>query len=569
MNPGDHPRPLQAREIKGFGSLSKNNGTVLSGPDWPPGWHRGDTNFPNHPLSSPTSLQLEPLLAPYLQLIEEREQNEAHSRLLDPRDRLKLADLDLSAPDSAILKFCEDKAAFCHLVASSCGNSANIVEKLTSLLQRYRIQPPSPSNENPYSIINRLTDPVWWRRQVNRIRAQAIEAVARDLGMVRKQSTPYSSVISKNRRAREKERHDEYFSKREIVASDGTRLNLSDVRAASLANPAIRRAELMTRVKGFELVAEQLRHVAEFYTITCPSRMHAYNANNKSNTKYDGTTPREANDYLNHVWQLIRASLDRKKCYPYGFRVAEPNHDGTPHWHLLLFMPANEAALVRRIIRRYALLSDPTERGAAEHRFKAIEIDPSKGSACQYIAKYIAKNIDGHALGNDITGVKSSIAAEHIETWASTWRIRQFQQIGGPSVGLWRELRRLKEKNSDSIEPFREAADSANWAAFTLLMGGPRMKRCDRPLQPLRESTHRIDTVTGEIIELGLTRYGEKPAPRTIGVSTTTESVITRSMIWRIEMRLEDCQAHAHRAAAQSTWTSDNNCTQANTNAKH
>jgi hypothetical protein len=190
---------------------------------------------------------------------------------------------------------------------------------------------------------------------------------------------------------------------------------------------------------------------SDWLLATTPSRFHRFGADGQPNPKWQGATPKDAHAYLRAQWTRIRAAWHRQGISPYGFRVAEPHHDGFPHWHLLLFVPPEQVGWFtpRRydadrqaagrgmlgIAGAYAMEDSPGEAGAIRHRFTVKHIDPSKGSATGYIAKYISKNIDGFTeAGDDIgldfaSGKKASAAAQRVNTWASTWSIRQFQQI--------------------------------------------------------------------------------------------------------------------------------------------
>ncbi|HHZ7357075.1 TPA: replication endonuclease, partial [Proteus mirabilis] len=73
--------------------------------------------------------------------------------------------------------------------------------------------------------------------------------------------------------------------------------------------------------------------------------------------------------------------------------VAEPHHDGTPHWHMLLFMLPSQLEEIRSIIKAYTVAEDNHELitdKARKARFYVEEIDPEKGSATGYVAKYIS-----------------------------------------------------------------------------------------------------------------------------------------------------------------------------------
>ncbi len=107
--------------------------------------------------------------------------------------------------------------------------------------------------------------------------------------------------------------------------------------------------------------------------------------------------------------------------------------------------------------------------------------------ATAYTATHTTKNIDRHGLDTNLYGREATSNAARICSWASAWGIRQFQQIGGPSVTVWRELRRLEADGIEQklLQKITQAADDADWATYTELMGGVNCARKDRPLRPL------------------------------------------------------------------------------------
>ena len=481
----------------------------------------------------------------YLHISNQKSYVDANLNLLRMNDRLQIRDLNLSASIDELKTFASDKADQCNRVALQNEESKEETFRICSrLANQYGITPPDPKRHS-YLIsacINRLCCKKWWKRCIDVKRRQAIESVARDLGLVHKHKSAYSSQHSQHDRAAQRANNIAYLENTYITNDQSETFCLKDLYDRSVSNPLIRRAELMTRIKGFELMADELGDVGEFYTITTPSRMHArLNKKGLANPKYDGTNPYDGQQYLQTTWTRIRAKLHREGIYVYGFRVAEPNHDGTPHWHLLLFMEKSVRQKVRRIFQKYALAVDGDEKGAKQHRFKAVAIDKKKGSAAGYIAKYVVKNIDGQHIDEDLYGNDGKSAASAIDTWASRWRIRQFQQIGGPSVTVWRELRRLATDKANVVHSEKNLlskaahhATSADWAAFCMIMGGPRVRRADHPIRPLYEEPVSVDKETGELLEEGLTPYGDPAKSRLKGLITHTRSVITRRKKWTL-----------------------------------
>lgn len=339
-----------------------------------------------------------------------------------------------------------------------------------------------PDDMSQTEALTQLRSEKFWFRKVKSLATQKMEEIRRQLDLVNQGRSAYCSNERLRQHHWEKEQSMAYLDGKWLSNDDGEFISLRDVYNANVSNPAVRRSELMVRVKGTEEFSKMQGHSAWFYTITTPSKYHSHYKSGKPNPNYQKFTVKDASDYLNKQWQKARAQFDRENIKVYGLRVVEPHHDGTPHWHLMLFMPSHQSARVTQILKDYALQEDANEYGAKENRFKAEEIREEKGSAQDYIAKYICKNIDGEFIDIDKYGNDAKIAASRITAWASLFKIRQFQFFGLPSVSLWRQLRKVDGAIEDyDLNELRKAADGSDWLSYLLLMGGANLRKVERP----------------------------------------------------------------------------------------
>jgi len=470
----------------------------------------------------------------------------------------------LSANDAEVRTFAVDAAsgAFDHAADSGARDDAGMLSALSAYVRERGIEPPT-SDDDAGPALARMLCSTWWVRQLRKGIGRQIETDAIGAKRVHRRAGGYVSDANVKRRAEQKKRNAATLAKAVMVNQFGDEFTLAELAEKSNANPRIRRGELMVRISGFESVARSLGHAAEFITVTAPSRYHAVLSGScERNPRYDGSSPRDAQKHLCKAWARCRAALARRGLSIYGFRIAEPHHDGCPHWHMLFFMPrydAQDRSVVnqfRAMVRKYFWKQhDAAEHGAKKNRCKFVAIDWKRGSAAGYVAKYVAKNIDGYAvqgglsLGDDGQTYKVApdavMSAARVDAWAATWGIRQFQQIGGAPVGVWRELRRLENGDgmSDAAEVCRAAADTSGaeatqgWCDYTMGQGGPTVKRDDltvtlaKTIKGEKWDAEQAAPIPAE------TRYGEPCARSVYGVRFAHRrdfrAVVTRRFKWR------------------------------------
>lgn len=346
------------------------------------------------------------------------------------------------------------------------------------------------------SFVKRIGCNLWWRRQLRRAQVRKREAQAQAAGHICARNMPYVHDVTEVRYTQRQEANRAMLEQTEIESADGEIISLWDAVQASTANKSIRRGELMTRIRGSEEWATERGMVGIFTTNTLPSRFHASLFGGGMNPNFQGSTPRQGQQWLSATWARARAKIQRQGIKVFGFRVAEPHHDGCPHWHMLLWVSPAQAQQLQDLIRACWLQYEGDEHGAQAYRVKFEAIDPARGGAIAYVAKYISKNIDdagsvgteGHfdQQGEQRELIEGGNKARRVTAWASAWGIRQFQAIGQPPVTVWRELRRIDAAMAAGGSPrlqrahaaaHKDGEQRADWKTYMHEQGGAMVGR--------------------------------------------------------------------------------------------
>jgi hypothetical protein len=416
----------------------------------------------------------------------------------------------------------------------------------------------------------------WWARGLRKEHKRRFEHAAIRLGFTGLRTDPYISRESAYRQAKYNRDNQKLLELVTVENTEGDEYTLAELSKLGTSDKALRRGELMLRIRGCEEIANDLNHMGVFWTITCPSKFHSVGGTNE---KYNGATPRDAQAYLCRIFSRMRTAWNKEGIQPYGFRIAEPHTDGCPHWHMLLFIEPEKEPRMTEIIRKYALDEDGHEPGAQENRVKLVQIEAGKGTAAGYIAKYVSKNIDGFGVGDhkafedgrtyqistDLFGAMELTPSMRVTYWSQIWHIRQFQPIGGAPVGIWRELRRVTEETvrqapavvkdawraCQKIEVKEIGADKnttikpADFAAYMRAQGGPNIGR-----------RHKIRLAKKQVTIEG--RFETYDAMRPCGVySIRSPDAVYESK--RYTWRVKNSSAGAGFALP---WTGVNNCTE-------
>lgn len=166
---------------------------------------------------------------------------------------------------------------------------------------------------------------------------------------------------------------------------------LSDLLISANHSPDRYYAEVQNRVNTLTTIAKQRELKPLFMTLTLPSEFHKYKTLQRNgikdklvpNPKYNSIPAKEAVKILTKMFAKLRHDRSLKelsKEQRIYFRVNEPHKDGTPHTHILMFVPADRVERVKKAFRR---LFDEC----------ANDIQDNIENATSYVMKYINKTL--------------------------------------------------------------------------------------------------------------------------------------------------------------------------------
>lgn len=196
-------------------------------------------------------------------------------------------------------------------------------------------------------------------------------------------------------------------------SSTGQQFSLKDCIVSSNHNPHRYYGEIQNRINTLEQEATNANLTPVFLTLTLPSEFHKMKTTRNGklikNPRYNGTEPKEAVKILTKMWARLRhdrSLKDLTKMQRMYYRVNEPHKDGTPHTHILLFIPSERIDRVEKAFNHL-------------YNKKANKFEKNIRSATSYIMKYINKTLP-------MSKKKLTKQDEYLNAWYIKNRVNRF-----------------------------------------------------------------------------------------------------------------------------------------------
>ena len=315
-----------------------------------------------------------------------------------------------------------------------------------------------------------------------------------------------SDEVVRDRDAAEQKQY-EYILSKYVVYEGHKKIPLSKV----VSTEKQRFAEIYVQVSSLDTYAKRLDYKPLFITFTAPARFHPKPS--KGASSWDGSTPKDSNDYLKGLWNAFRKDIHRHKIEMNGFWAVEPHKDQCFHKHALMYVNRKHYDELVILVNKHFRHS--------ENAVRIEEIDTKKSKATSYVMKYLTKSFSmDFELKDGVLNIDKLEISNHKKVRAvqALWSVRRYAMFGVKNtLSLWRELKRksfLKGKNEalDKAFMFVERNDFIGFSMF--VNGKLKIRRVFNEIQIMKNDLlgdvfgksligkYIIDLETNEVIDI-------------------------------------------------------------------
>lgn len=268
------------------------------------------------------------------------------------------------------------------------------------------------------------------RRIIERVARRDRELHLLKIGAIGKNKTPYCSDELLAYQAKIDLEQAEFIENAEVVivkdeeTEERKKLSdfaLTDERKAS---------ELYMKAKDLEEQAISLGYIALFTTFTCPPSFHPNPGNGA--TKWDGSTPRDASDWLSGRLVALNKDRERYGIEAIGLWSKEAHKDQCPHMHSLFYIHPSQANALKNLIYKHFGHSEKAVRIVEISEAEAKKVGVKAASPTSYITKYIMKSLRD----------KSDEAMKN-KAVARLWKYKTYNFFGKTKSIMWRKFNKF------------------------------------------------------------------------------------------------------------------------------
>jgi hypothetical protein len=184
-------------------------------------------------------------------VLDDGRESEANTWLRRMGEAFPKSALELGASESDIREFARARAQ----EAQDLVRREVPLERLRQYVARRGLDMPKAKTEE--GVRARVACEQWWRRNLRRATGRKVEALSIELRTVHRRGALFCSEDAFKRCGEQRRRNNALLEAVRAINELGEEFSLKELADASVSNPKIRRAELMTRAAGFEYIARQ------------------------------------------------------------------------------------------------------------------------------------------------------------------------------------------------------------------------------------------------------------------------------------------------------------------------